>query len=458
MQKMKFTFGKEGMIRAGDSYTPGGFGFVTERERLAWEELRIFEVNSGFDVPYWYRREELTHVQETEEGCYVDSCKLTEALWERDGLRQPGERRVPLCFKASVPAVGNYRVSITVKALVDEEEAMVFMGRRHLMWKGSVKAGQRFRRTFTVNICDVIPNETKRVFEDRTLDVALVGNCMALQELTVEEADCPTVYLAGDSTMTDDRAEYPYHPFACYSGWGQAFDAWLDGGAAVCNQAHCGRTTESFRAEGHLGIVMKYIRPGDYFLIQFGHNDQKLPHLQAMGGYLGNLRRFVEEIRDRDAYPVILTPIARNTWREEKDGLVYNDLLWENAQACGIIGREAGVPVLDLHGASMADIVALGRDASKVYYHEDDWTHTNDYGAYRAAGYVASELRRIKDSFPAYRTLADAVGEGLGNWEPQTVPLLTKPGRLAHIQEPVKCEDGEAARNHQAEIKGALFV
>lgn len=456
MQEMKFTFGREGMVRAGDSYAPGGYGFVTERERLAWEELRVFELNSGFDVPYWYRGEALTRIQETEEGCYVDSRRLTEALWGRDGLRQPGERQIPLCFKVTVPAAGNYQVHITVKALADEEEVMLFAGRRHLMWKGSVKTGQRFRKTFTVNVCDIIPNEKKQIFEDRTLDVALVGDCMALQELTIGEADCPTVYLAGDSTMADYGAEYPYHPSACYGGWGQALDAWLEAGMAVCNQAHNGRTTESFRTEGHFGIVMKHIRPNDYFLMQFGHNDQKLPYLQAMGGYLENLKRFVEEVRQKGAYPVILTPIGRNTWREEKTGLVYNDLLWENAEACGRVGREMEVPVLDLHGDSMADIKNLGRDASKVFYHVDDWTHTNDYGAYRAAGYVASELRRLGDSFPGYRALTDAVGAGAGGWEPQTVPLLTKPGRLAHVQEPVKCEDGEAAKNHQAEINGAL--
>lgn len=256
--------------------------------------------------------------------------------------------------------------------------------------------------------------------------------------------------------MADYGAEYPYHPSACYGGWGQAFDAWLNGGIAVCNQAHNGRTTESFRAEGHYEIVMKAIRPGDYFMMQFGHNDQKHGHLQAWGGYRDNLKRFIEEIREKGAYPVLLTPIARNTWQEEAGKPEYNDLLYEHAEACIRIGTETGVPVLDLHGDSMEDIRKLGREASKAYYHADDWTHTNDNGAYRAAGYVAGELRKMGTALPEYRPLVESVGEGFGVWmpSPDTLPLV-KPERLAHMEDSGKEADSEAERNHQAEMDGA---
>lgn len=45
------------------------------------------------------------------------------------------------------------------------------------------------------------------------------------------------------------------------------------------------------------------IKPGDFFLIQFGHNDQKLEYLQAKKGYQDNLIRYIREIREKEAYP-----------------------------------------------------------------------------------------------------------------------------------------------------------
>nr|WP_304954957.1 hypothetical protein [uncultured Acetatifactor sp.] len=84
--------------------------------------------------------------------------------------------------------------------------------------------------------------------------------------------------------MTDQSAEYPYAPGTNYSGWGQMISAYLNQRIAVSNHAHSGLTTASFREEGHYGILEQYIRPGDYMLIQFAHNDQKLDELKAQEG------------------------------------------------------------------------------------------------------------------------------------------------------------------------------
>lgn len=446
----EFLFGERGEVRAGKRYAPGGFGFVTERERLARKELRIHELNGGFDVPYWYWEEVLTQIEENQKGCFVNSDVLMRTLEEKDEASY-GRRYLPLCFKLTVPEAGNYRVSMTVCAQEEEPEIILFAGRRHLIWKGCLQPGQQLYKTFTVNVCDIIPTCTGAVYEDRTLDIAVIGRCPVLQRVTVEKVDCPTVWLAGDSTMVDAGADYPYHPAACYAGWGQAFDAWQNGGVAICNQAHNGRTTETFRTEGHFDIVKKYIRPGDFFLIQFGHNDQKHGHLQVYNGYPENIIRFVEEIRQRGGLPMILTPIARNTWKGEET-LTYNDLLCDYAQACLHLGEKLNVPVLDLHKDSMTELQRLGRESSKAWYHEDDWTHNNDYGAYRAAGYVASELKKIETTFQEYLPLIKAVDKGCGEWKPETAALLKKPRRFSEKKDPWETE--EEPLDHQAEKSG----
>lgn len=279
-------------------YSPSQlFGFVDEAAHNAQPELNIFELNSGFHVPYWYASEEITKIQQDENGCFLDSDALVQSLWEKDGAVQPPQRFVPLCFKAAVPRAGNYRVKLTLTARAEEEQLLIFHGCRHLAWKGSLRQGAVLSICFTVSVSPIIPNGKDRPFEKNALDIAVVGHCPALDFLSVVPIEVPTVYLAGDSTMADYGAEYPYHPAACYGGWGQALDLYLDGSVAVCNHAHNGRSTETFRNEGHFDLIQKQLRPGDFVVIQFGNNDQKHPHLQAYNGYPENLRRFIAEIR-----------------------------------------------------------------------------------------------------------------------------------------------------------------
>ena len=189
-------------------------------------------------------------------------------------------------------------------------------------------------------------------------------------------------------------------------------------------------------------------------MIQFGHNDQKHPHLQAYNGYPENLRRFIAEIRAKKALPILATPIARNVWTEQNGKLTYNDLLHDHAQACIALGKELNVPVLDLHQAAMDEIIRLGRDASKIYYHQGDWTHTNDYGAVRAAGYAADELRSLGEAFPDYLPLIQTVSASSEPWKPEAALLLEKPARLAGVKDPNGTEEGTAAQDHQAEKDG----
>lgn len=447
MEKIEYLFGAKGNVRASARYTPGAFGFVTEAERRTQPDLAVYELNNGFRLPYWYVGEDITTVEQDAGSCYVDSDACVQRLWEKDGAAPAGARFVPLCFKADLPQEGNYCVTVELTARCDEEDLLVFLGCRHLFWRGALHKGERLRKTFTLNVSAIIPEKVKTVCRKPGLDVAIVGHCPSLTRIAVEPAQVPTLYLAGDSTMTDDGADYPYNPAACYAGWGQAFDACLNGSIALCNQAHNGRTTETFRTEGHYDLVMQRIRPGDFMLFQFGHNDQKHPHLQANNGYPANLERFIAEVRAKGAYPLLATPVARNTWKDQDGTLRYNDLLHDHAEACFAVGRKLHVPVLDMHEQAMAEILRLGRDASIPYYHVGDWTHTNDYGALRAAGYAAKALQTGLTDFPAYKPLADAVQCSHPVWPPVPAPLLEKPVRFACIPAP----DGEENTDHAAE-------
>ena len=421
-------------VREAVPYTEErGWGFVTEEARREQELLRLPELSSGFEPVWWYQDEDITQVEMREEGCLIADCTGRE--WDRAG------RRIPLLFKADRKAEGNYRIRIELTGCAESgEEALLFLGRRHLAWKGTLKCGQRQTVEGIVNVCAIVPRGKTEGYPDTAVDIALVGRGAALLEVRIEPVSCPTIYIGGDSTVTDQSADYPYAPGVSYSGWGQMLSAYLDERIAVSNHAHSGLTTESFREEGHYSILYERLKPGDYVLLQFAHNDQKLDHLKAEEGYRENLDRYISEIRKKGAYPILVTPIARNTWKG-LDGS-YNDLLAEYAEAVKRLGSERKVPVIDLHAASKAFVLVKGLEGAKQWFFPNDFTHSNDYGAYQAAGWVAQGLAGFvgktgldgeaevfeESSEAAYTGLAAFVQKGgFGYWEPGNDCRLPQP-------------------------------
>ena len=428
-------------VTASDIYRPEkGFGFVIEQNRREQELLKISELNAGFDTFYWYQDENISRIQMDERGCFLDSSAEIALLEKEAEEAFRGEkRRIPLSFKVDVPREGNYRVTITIRTREEMKNVLIYTGRRRLGFLGDIPADTSFQHTMLVNICDIVPRGQTRMYQDKTLDITVVADRPQISGIQVTEASCPTIYILGDSTVTDQSADYPYAPGTSYSGWGQMISAWLNDRIAVSNHAHSGLTTDSFRKEGHYAVIDQYSRPRDFFFYQFGHNDQKLEDLKARGGYQVNLLRYIHECRDKGAYPVIVTPISRNTWKGN-DGS-YNDLLEEYAESCKEVGRLAEVPVLDLHERSKEFILEKGLEGSKPYFFPNDYTHNNDYGAYFMAGLVAKEIVRVcgKHSEPGYRFLARCVTEGFGDWPPaEEICLPVKPKRYEDIQNPAE--------------------
>ncbi|MDO5424983.1 MAG: rhamnogalacturonan acetylesterase [Eubacteriales bacterium] len=413
---MRYVFGSltEGDVRvlADDRYGAKPYGFLTEECREWDRRLRLPEINSGFEPVYWSQGQTLTKIEEDENGCFVD--------WD-------GEGAIPLTFAADLEREGNYRVTVELWAEEAVEEAMLFLGRRRLALLRDLPKGTRLQEQFVTNICPIIPRGQEDAEEDTTLDVTVIGKGLRLGMVDAAPWEGKTLYIAGDSTVTDQSAEYPYLPGSSYCGWGQMLSAYLGCRMAVSNHAHSGLTTESFRSEGHYQILLDRILPGDVCLFQFGHNDQKLDFLKAEEGYRENLLRYIREIREKGACPVLVTPLARNSWRGD-DGS-YNDLLEPYETACQKIAKETGVPLLNLHQMSKAFILEHGCEDAKRFFYPSDYTHSNDYGAYRFAEFIAKELVRcgIVEDVQA------------GEWNPPAkLPRLSVPAEFAGMKNPAE--------------------
>ena len=399
------------------------YGFLTEKNRKRIKRLQIPEINSGLDTVYWYRGTEITELTADQHGCRV--------TWA-------GEGEIPLTFATDVPGEGNYQVRIVLHAEA-AAEAFLFLGRRRLAWRGSLSETAdvgamhlmedgNWEGCFVTNICPIIPRTFTEPMEDLTLDVTLFGRGVSLLEVELTPWTGRTVYIAGDSTVTDQNTDYPYLPGSSYCGWGQMLSAYLGGRMAVSNHAHSGLTTESFRSEGHYQILLDRITEGDICLMQFAHNDQKLMHLMAEGGYRENLIRYIGELRQKGAIPVLVTPLARNSWRGD-DG-TYNDLLLPYAAACMRIAEEYHVPVLPLHQKSVDFIKLCGRDRAMRYFYPSDYTHTNDYGAYLFAGYVYEAMCEYKMSEVGKTGITE-------RWvPPEEMPRLTVPEGFEDMEDP----------------------
>ena len=93
-----------------------------------------------------------------------------------------------------------------------------------------------------------------------------------------------TIFIIGDSTMAD-KPVIPENP---ERGWGQLLPLYFNPNVTVDNHAANGRSSKSFRDEGRWNVVLQRIRPGDWVMFQFGHNDEKRDearHTEPLGTY-----------------------------------------------------------------------------------------------------------------------------------------------------------------------------
>lgn len=210
----------------------------------------------------------------------------------------------------------------------------------------------------------------------------------------------PVIRSIGDSTMATKKLD-GQNP---ERGWGHMLPGFFSEEVTVDNHAVNGRSTKTFLSEGRWDVVMDSLQPGDYVLIQFGHNDasNKGERSTVAGGdFDDNLRRYVNDARSKNAIPVLFTPIARRKFY--KDSLV--DTHGKYVQSVKDVAKELGVVCIDLNKSTTDWIKGLGDEASKQYFmhipagtvplHPDgrkDNTHLNVAGARIVARMAADSL------------------------------------------------------------------
>jgi len=218
------------------------------------------------------------------------------------------------------------------------------------------------------------------------------------------------IILVGDSTVNDR------------TGWGAGFKTFLTDQAVCINTAANGRSSKSFINEGRWtnALALK----GDYYLIQFGHNDEpgKGPdrETQPETTYRANMERYVDDTRTIGAKPVLVTSLVRRSWDKNGDGKITSSLV-PYVNVVKEIAAEKHVPLVDLHASSQALCEQLGqlkcnelsaRITATNAVDKVDNTHLNAKGSVVFAKLVVTGLAQaVPELAPCLKTVEAAGGK-----------------------------------------------
>ena len=303
----------------------------------------------------------------------------------------------PFYFSVALPE-GNYDVTVTLGDAQEETTTTVMAELRRLMLERVQTARGKFvTRRFTVNVRtpqiagdgEVKLKDREKTNEwwawDEKLTLEFNNSHPSVCAIEIARVEAPTIYLLGDSTVCDQPSEP-------YNSWGQMLTRFFKPGIAIANNAESGESLRSSLGAHRLDKVLSTMKPGDYLIIQYGHNDEKEKGegIGAFTTYKADLKKFVAGARKRGGIPVLVTPVQRRTF--DQQGKVTNSH-GDYPEAVRQLAREENVPLIDLNVMSKTLYEAWGAEPSKRAFAPNDNTHHDNYGSYELAKCVVKGIR-----------------------------------------------------------------
>ena len=268
-----------------------------------------------------------------------------------------------------------------------------------------------------------------------------LGTVMLLMLPSAGVQKTTTVFMIGDSTMANKDISGGKQE----RGWGMALQCYFDADVIhIDNHAVNGRSSLSFINEGRWQKVLDKMKPGDYVIIQFGHNDEKPNpdrHTDPGSTFDYNLARFVRETREHCGIPILMNCVVRRNFFVNapenvddeslrtttfKDGvkMVEGDSLIDThglyVQAPRDVARRMNCLFVDANQLTHDLEQGLGTEASKKLHMwfkpgeepsvpngRQDNTHYNVYGAHQVARLLADAICQEVPVLSRYRVDAD---------------------------------------------------
>ncbi|WP_411346775.1 rhamnogalacturonan acetylesterase [Paenibacillus sp. WLX1005] len=218
---------------------------------------------------------------------------------------------------------------------------------------------------------------------------AFTLSSLEIQQLSTIAVTRPTIYVGGDSTVAN------YYPLdsSVQGGWGQMLAQYINPTRfLVRNMASGGQIARGFRDDGQLEAILKYIKPGDMFIVQLGINDTNAKNNTTEAQFKDIMRDMIRQVKAKGATVVLSTPQGRAT--DFNSAGVHNaEGRWYRAATVALASEES-VPLVDLNVLSSAYFTSIGADATLALYMEGDTLHPNRAGAAQLARLVVEELKR----------------------------------------------------------------
>jgi lysophospholipase L1-like esterase len=241
--------------------------------------------------------------------------------------------------------------------------------------------------------------------------LVILASCSAAKLLTDDKK--PTFFIIGDSTVRNGDGTGKNQQW----GWGSFIAGYFDTTKInIRNEALGGRSSRTFITEGRWDKILANLKPGDYVIMQFGHNDSSplddaarargtikgigneskeiynpiMKKQEVVYTYGWYMRKYITEAKAKGAIPIVCSPIPRNEW---KDGKVIRsgDSYGKWAQD---VAKAEGVYFIDLNNLVAAKYEELGAEKVKPFFPADH-THTNLDGAKINAAIVVNALKNI---------------------------------------------------------------
>ena len=306
---------------------------------------------------------------------------------------------------------GNYQVEVTLGSTEKASNISIKAESRRLMVNQLlVPKGQKITKTFNVNVrTPKIDNQLNVTLKDREKDILdwddkltleFLGE-VAIQNIKITAKDNLTVvYLAGDSTVTDQDVE----PWA---SWGQFITNYFDESVVVANYAYSGSSLSSFKNGNRLKKILTQIKKGDYLFVEFGHNDEKIKGEGngAWGSYSNLLTEFVQSAKEKGAIPILVTPTQRRFFNENG---TLKETHGEFPAAMRTVAQKNNIALIDITKMTTELYEAWGDEPSRKAFVQypantfpgqektlDDNTHFNSFGANEIAFCVLKGIREL---------------------------------------------------------------
>ncbi|MGO4108546.1 rhamnogalacturonan lyase family protein [Paenibacillus sp. YAF4_2] len=301
-------------------------------------------------------------------------------------------------FNVDLPN-GDYTVSLVAGDAEGATDIAIKVENIQKVQQTAKTAGQYLEMEFPIALVDGQLNF------DFTGTAAKINAIVITKQNDRQPGEIPTVYIAGDSTVQT------YDPYwEPQAGWGQMLPRFFNNDVAIVNNAIGGRSTKNFITEGRLDEILRAIKPGDYFLVQFGHNDAtiSIPDRYASpADYKSFLENYyIEGAIQRGATPILVTPMGRRDFNAETGR--FNVSFPEYVQAMKEAAADKDVAVVDLSALSVAYYNSIGFEATaSVFLYADpgiyqafpngsaDNTHFQEYGAIQLARLLAGGIQQL---------------------------------------------------------------